>query len=259
MVYILISHYLLNGNIESKYLIQNSKTNKDMKRIFLFIPLLASITSLAQQPQPAANTYKRPAPSFRLNGYAGYMFSDRFNSYYSNTVYYDGKVNSGFQWGVGLEWMVRPSQGIELTYLREDTHSPTTYADSSIINPIRDIDFNLAVNYIFLGTTRYFKVSPIAEPYFGVQAGMAIISVKNPDNSYSGSGTKFAWGLKGGTNLWVSPRVGIKLQCGLASVTQAVGGELYFSPYGVTTGATSYSTVFQFSLGGGLVFKLGGL
>lgn len=227
-----------------------------MKKMLLLFALFTTGKVMAQQSQQ--QPYRNPAPSFRLNAYGSYAFADSYDNSYSNSSYYNGKVNGGFQWGLGLEWMVHPSQGIELSYLREDAKAPTTYADGILFPIVRTTNFKLAANYIFLGSTRYFKVSPIFEPYFGIQLGMAIISAKNPENDNSNSSTKFAWGLKGGTNLWFSQRVGIKLQAGLQSVTQAVGGGVYFTGYGVGTGLSTYSTIFQFSLGGGLVFKLSG-
>lgn len=226
-----------------------------MRNAILLLSLSASLSAAAQQPQSSPGR----TPSFRLNAYASYVFEDKFDSYYSNTDYFSGKVNGGFQWGLGVEYMINPYQGIELTYLRLDTKAPTTYYDGGIIGSYKTRDFDMGVNYLFLGSTRYFKTGPVVEPYLGIQVGMAIIGVSNPTEGGSTTGTKFAWGLKGGTNLWVSDRVGIKLQGAFQSVTQAVGGGLYFSGSGVSTGLSSYSTIYQFSLGGGLVFKLGGV
>jgi hypothetical protein len=50
--------------------------------------------------------------------------------------------------------------------------------------------------------------------------------------------------------------VGIKLQTGLISLAQAAGGGIYFGSGGVSPGLSTYSSILQFSLGGGLVFRL---
>jgi len=97
-----------------------------------------------------------------------------------------------------------------------------------------------------------------AEPYGGFMLGMAIIDTENPENNSSQSATKFAWGLRLGSNIWVSEKVGIKLQAQLLSVPQGAGGSLYFGTGGAGAGVSTYSTVLQFVLGGGLTFKLGG-
>jgi len=195
----------------------------------------------------------------RLNGYASYVFDDHFSSYYSATDYYDGTLKGGLLWGAGLEYILAPHQGIELMYFRQDTHSPTTYYDPySPFDPVKNRDFDVALNHIFLGSTRYFRVTDVVEPYGGIKLGVAIIGVSNSVNNQSNTVVKFAWGLKGGTNLWFSSRVGLKLEAGLNSVTQAVGGGLYFDYTGVSAGTVSYSTILMFSLGGGLVVNLNG-
>ena len=96
-----------------------------------------------------------------------------------------------------------------------------------------------------------------AEPYGGFLLGMAILDVTNPENSNSESATKFAWGLRLGTNVWASEKVGLKFQTMLLSIPQGAGGGLYFGTGGVSAGVSTYSTMLQFVLGGGLTFKLG--
>jgi hypothetical protein len=86
---------------------------------------------------------------------------------------------------------------------------------------------------------------------------MAIVGVDSPSRETSGSVNKFAWGLKLGANIWATPRVGIKLQAHLLSIVDGAGGGLYFGTGGVGAGVSTYSTFYQFGLGGGLTFRLG--
>jgi hypothetical protein len=217
-----------------------------MKRICFVLLLFCSANALAQK-----------KPEIRLNAYANYVFDDRVDSYFSNTSYYDGTVKGSLKWGAGLEYMFHSAMGVELVYLREDTKAPTTYYDDAGIgNPVKSREFELGINYIMLGTTRYFPLQPAIEPYFGLQLGVGIINVSNPVNGEEGNKTKFAWGIKGGTNIWASPKVGIKLQAGLISLAQGAGGGVYFGTGGVSPGLSTYSSILQFSLGGGLVFRL---
>jgi opacity protein-like surface antigen len=219
-----------------------------MKKMFIILLLFFSVKAISQT-----------KPEIRLNVYASYVFDDAVDSYYSNTSYYEGTVKAGLQWGLGVEYMIRPTTGIELSYLREDTEAPTTYYDDNGIgNAVKTRDFDLAINYILLGSTRYFPLKPAIEPYFGAQLGVGIINISNPTEGDETSSTKFAWAIRAGTNIWVSQKIGIKLQAGLVSVSQAVGGGVYFGTGGIGAGATSLSSIYQFSLGGGLVFKFGG-
>jgi hypothetical protein len=193
----------------------------------------------------------------RINLYSAYVFDDKFDSYYDNSNYYDGKIIGGFQWGGGIEYMVRPEYGIELLYLRQDTHAPTTYANGSTF--IQEADFDLAMNYIMLGGARHVVASnEKIEGYAGLMAGMVIAELKNPNNGREDSAEKFAWGLRLGAIVWASEKAGIKLQAQLLSAVQSMGGGFYFGTGGAGVGVGSYSTIYQFTLGGGLVFKVGG-
>lgn len=214
-----------------------------MKKIFLS-SLLFILTASAIQAQ-----------GFRLNGYALYTFDDKVDSYYSNTQYFDGKIKGGLTWGVGAEFMIKPEYGLELSYYRMDTEAPINYYD--IIPKKATLD--VALNWIMLGGSRYMKLAnPKIQPYGGMMLGVGIIDTKNVDNGNTQSSTEFAWGLKGGVNIWASEKIGIKLQTNLMSMVQSVGGGLYFGTGGAGAGVSTYSSLLQFSLGGGLTINLGG-
>lgn len=213
--------------------------------------LIASATVYSQQ----SNTFSNNK-SIRLNLYGSYVFEDSFDSYYDYGNYYQGQTQAGFQYGAGIEFEVHPSSSIELLYLREVTNAPTQYYNGGLFD--KYADFDVALNYILLGGNHSFKKQGSkVEGFGGLMAGMAIVDIKNPNTNYSDSATKFAWGLKGGAIIWATNKVGIKLQAQLLSITQSLGGGVYFGTGGAGAGVSSYSSVYQFSLGGGLVFELG--
>jgi hypothetical protein len=215
-----------------------------MKQFLFFLMLILGTTV-------ALNAQKK---DIRLNFFSNYVFEDHVDSYYSTTSYYSGTIQAGYQWGLSAEFMVRPSKAIELKYLQQNTTAPIEYYDGSV----KTKNFDLGISYLLIGGTNYFPThGGKAEPYLGFGLGAAFINLKNPTTSSSGSGTKFAWNLKGGTNVWLSPKVGIKLQAELLSAVQAVGGSVYFGTGGGGAGVASYSTMLQFGLGGGLTFKIG--
>ncbi len=208
-----------------------------------------------QQPQRVVVVHKSFTPHLRVNGYTFYAFDDKVDSYYSNTEYFKGKIKGGFQWGGGLEYMMAPVQSIELSYLRLDSNAPMEYYDKTT-NRVKYTDFDVATNYILLGSNRYFPTDSKVEPYVGLQAGVGFIDVLNPDNGRSDTATKFAWGLKAGFNIWASERVGLKVQGGLNSAVQAAGGGFYFGGGGGGASVNAYSTFYQFYVGGGLTFNM---
>src|SRR5436190_484285 len=95
------------------------------------------------------------------------------------------------------------------------------------------------------------------EPYGGLLLGAAIFNNKTPNPGEETSKVKFALGFRLGATVWVSDRVGIKLQTQFITSVQGIGGGFYFGTGGASAGASTYSTITQFTLGGGLAFKLG--
>ena len=220
------------------------------KKIALTTILLAVICSVNAQ-------------NLRLNGYANYVFDDRFDSYYdynANTGY-SGKITGGFQWGLGLEYMLKPTYGLELYYMHQDTKAPTTYyktTGTAAERGWKTADIDLSLNYIMVGGARYVLNNPKVNPYFGLSAGACIIDGKNPEDGHSGNATKFAWGFRGGVLLNASEKIGLKLTASLLSAVQGAGGGLYFGTGGAGAGVSTYSSMYQFALGGNLVIQLGG-
>lgn len=203
------------------------------------------------------------AQELRLNAYSHYAFDDAINSFNSPTSFFDGRVNGGLIWGGGIEYVVDDAIGIEISYLRMDTKAPMRYFSSRPPAGTKSETFDVDLNYIFLGGTRYKRLNPVAEVFGGMQLGACVINVRRPPTAQLGepvgSATKFAWGIRGGANLYPGgndARVGLKLQVGLMSAVQAIGGGLFFGTGGVGAGVTTFSTFTQFTLGGGLVFKL---
>ncbi len=190
----------------------------------------------------------------RLNGYAYYVFDDAVDSYYSTTSYFNTKIKGGLVWGVGLEYMIQNANGVELLYLRQDTKAPTTYYQAGEVKK----DLDVAINWIMLSFNRYQKFdNEKVEGFGGLGLGAAIFDVEHPDGR-SQSATKFAWALKLGVNIFASEKFAIKLQTGIQSAVQSVGGSIYFGTGGAGAGAATYSSMLQFALGGGIVIPLGG-
>lgn len=193
----------------------------------------------------------------RLNGYAMYVFDDKFDSYYDNNNYYEGKFKGGLQWGVGLEYTPSPMNGIELIYLNQQTTALTTYAIPG--SGVKTTNFDVGFNWAMLAFNRYMKKpGSKVEGFGGGMLGAAFINVDNPVNGNGNSATKFAWGFRLGANIWASEKIAIKLQGQLMSAVQGAGGGLYFGTGGAGAGVSTYSSMYQFGLGGGLTFALGG-
>jgi opacity protein-like surface antigen len=191
----------------------------------------------------------------RLNGYSAYVFDNSFDTYYTSNEYMRGKIKGGFQWGAGLEFLPNENYGVELVYYRQDTTAPITYEYGAGLG---DRDLDVGINYIMAGGVRYMNLEGGKfQPYGGLLLGAVIFSNKTPQGNEESSYVKFGWGARLGTNIWLTEKVGLKLQAQLLSAVQGFGGGLSFGTGGAGAGVSSYSTLMQFGIGGGLCMKIG--
>jgi opacity protein-like surface antigen len=197
------------------------------------------------------------AQELRLNTYAGYVFQDKVDSYYSSSSYFEGTIEESLRWGLGIEYKIDANKAFELQYLRQDTNAPITYQDGGYLGgALQNTNFDAAMNWIMLNGTNYIQVNETVEPFIGGGIGMGIYNIENPDNGNSDGGTKFAWAIRGGSNFWVSENVAIRIQANLMSAVQSVGGGIYFGTGGTGAGLSTYSTMYQFGFDGGLVIRI---
>lgn len=226
-----------------------------MKKLFVVIFCITCNYTFAQMSTSQRTISAASSSKVRLNAYSNYIFSDAVDSYFDANNYYNGKVNDGFQWGAGIEFMVHPQYGIEISYL----HESTTAALKNFKYPSKFHDYNLGMNYYFLSGTRYFSnPGGKVEGFAGMGLGVGSFNAKDPADGRTSNLTKFSWQFRGGAIIWATNAVGIRLQAQLQSAVQAIGGGLYLGTGGVGVGASTYSSIMQFGLGGGLVFKMGG-
>lgn len=181
---------------------------------------------------------------------AGYTFASHDPFDYN----YYGRIGDGLNLGGSLKFNVTRSVGIELLYSHLGTHSgvfeygyPHTEAYA-----YPDTYDHLNVDYIMIGPVESFNIpNSTVRPFVGALLGAAILS---PD--YVGSTTKFAVGVELGTNIYVTPRVGIQLKAQMLSPVDAEDGGFYVGPGGGATFGT-YSSYYQFSLNAGVIIGLG--
>jgi len=194
-------------------------------------------------------------PGARINLYGAYTFDDGFDVWNDVNTYYNGTIKGGFQWGAGVEYLFNPMSSAEILYLHRSTTVPATFKFGSNTQA-RTETFDLKHDFIMLSGDGHFTKGGKAEGYAGLMGGVLISNLEAPSLGQSESNTNFAWGARLGTNVWLSSKIGIKLQALLLSASRATGGDYYWSWYGPIY-LNTYSTLWQFSLGGGLTFRLG--
>jgi len=213
-----------------------------MKKIILLLLLTGTMTTMMGQ-------------HARINLYAAYTFDDGFDVVNDANTFYNGTVKGGVQWGAGLEYLFNKQSSAEILWLHRSTTVPANFKFGSNTQ-LRSETFDLKHDFIMLSGDGHFGGGGKAEGYAGIMAGVLISNLEAPSLGQSSNNTNFAWGGRVGTNIWLGPKLGIKLQALILSASRATGGDYYWSWYGPIY-LTEYSTLWQFSLGGGLTFKLG--
>lgn len=214
-----------------------------MKKIILPLVLLVAVMSTSAQ-------------DFRLNAYVGYAFDDGFNVYNGANEYYNGKVKGGLQVGGGIEYLAAPQYGVELLYLYKKSDAPATFKLGNLTAEKKET-FEVTHNWIMLsGNSHMRNHNSKVEGTGGIMLGMLISDVNSPSTGKSASNTTFAWGAKLGGDIWASDKVALKLQAQILSSTRATGGTIYYGYWGPVA-VPGYVALWQFTLGGGLVFRLG--
>src|SRR5688572_7260852 len=214
-----------------------------MKKIFLSVLMIQVVLFASAQ-------------QFYLNGYSAYVFDDGFSFYNTANDYYSGKLKGGVQWGAGIEYRSHPRYGGELLYIYKNSEAPSNFKFGTLTAE-RSETFDVTQHYIMIGMNSHvMSTSKKVEGYGGLLFGWVITDVDVPSTGTESSNSNFAWGAKLGTDIWLSPKVGIKLQAQILSSTRAYGGDLYYGYWGPVA-VPDYSTLWQFGLGGGLTFRLG--
>lgn len=185
------------------------------------------------------------AQTIRLNAFSGYTFRDRFpmsGSYYGYS-YNEGVVEESAHFGGSIEFEVRRNKSVELLFQNQPTEGYITGS-----NNWDSKRYDISANYIMLGGLNYAPFSDAVSGYGGLNIGAAFLSG-------DASATKFAWGAKLGLMINMSPTAGLKLGAQLLSPVQGAGGGFYFGTGGAGAGVSTYSSIYQFGLTGGLVFS----
>ena len=220
----------------------------DMK-INIVKELLVLIVVIATTPMNSAYGQK-----IMLNGYGSYVLEGGYNAEYGTSDFLHGKTNDGLQWGVGAEYEMSKSYGVELMYLRRSTHA----FQQSKMDPQKRLNFDLALNYVLSGVNAYLQPNTSKlQAYGSMFGGIVIEEIDFPNNAITSSITKFAWAVRLGGKYWFSQRVGMRLQTQWTSFFVMNGGLPPADVYGLNTANINFPIAYQFELGTGLMVKLG--
>jgi Lipid A 3-O-deacylase (PagL) len=187
--------------------------------------------------------------SIELIPTAGYTFADQLN--FSNTF---GRIQEGFNYGGALQFNFSRRMGIELMYNRMDVNA-NLYNYGAVPGDIPQYHTNGAINYIMAGPVTSFPLPGTSSSLFiGANLGAAIFS---PSPNTFSSNAAFAYGFQTGANIYLNPRVGIRLSGRLLGTAPTSSG-YYFGYWGDPNGGYySNPGILQFGFNAGLIIGLG--
>lgn len=188
------------------------------------------------------------AQVIEINGFAGYQLAGTAKGYYGE-LKLDNAMSYGGRLAVGLS----TTTFVEFTYLRSDTEG--RYYD------YRDFTYGdkvpLSSNYIQIGGLQEMDYG-ILSPFLTVTGGLTVWSPKNSGdfNTY----TQFSFTVGGGTKIWISDMIGIRLQANMLMplVYNGAGFGCGIGTGGSSCGGGIYTriTPFQGEFSGGLIIKI---
>jgi hypothetical protein len=206
-----------------------------MRKIALIVAavLLSAVNSFAQT-------------SVELIPQVGYSFPGR-NDFYNDY----GRVAGALNLGGAVNFNINRNLGFEVLYNHLSSSSGVYnygYDGGSQLAGGHLMQDYIMGGFVFSGSIPNSTV----RPFLGILLGADILT---PGSGYS-SNTYFAGGFQVGTNIYISPRVGIQLKAQLLTPFASAGGAYYYSNY-YGGGINPNQSIYSFTLGGGVIIGLG--
>ncbi len=209
------------------------------KTLFALIAILLIVNSVNAQ-------------KIEITPIAGYMFGGSVN-------FIEGKlkIKDDLSYGGMMSFKIDRDVAVEFSYVRMDTRaewrSGYIYAPDY---PNRNFDLN--VNYMTIGAVRESEIADNIKGFGTLALGAAYF---NPSSSTIKDVWRFAGSLAAGVKLYLTDRIGIRLQGRLLLPMYFAGGGAYC---GVGSGGSSCglgvsttAVILQGDLSGGLIIALG--
>ncbi len=198
-----------------------------------------------------AGSVRAQHPAIELNFYADYLWTTRVPATVPdgsggwNAGDFDIKNNPAY--GIALDIEVRPGTQVELFYERQE--SEMEFIPNTFGSPTETLG-DVTTSYYHIGALQGFRRGKVM-PFTGGTIGATSL-----DPSQAGD-TKwmFSFAFHAGAKIYLSERIGLRLNGRLfASFLDASGG-LYFGSGGAGL-AIGGSALWQWALGGGLFISL---
>ena len=179
-------------------------------------------------------------------GFGGYMT-------YSSVAVSEGTLSfdDGLNYGFGLDVGINRGLLVELNY----THNQTS-ARLRRFNGIEEPLFDINTHYFQLGAQYEFRKTSKqkAVPYTLLTLGATLFDAKDASLS---DVWRFSVAFGGGGKIYLSEKIGLRLQARLLMPLTFSGGGLWCGTGGCSVGVGSWASIVQFDFTGGIFVRLG--
>ena len=179
-----------------------------------------------------------------LSVYYGYQFGSKTYDYYGTF-----RIHSAANYGAILEFGVRPDLMIQLQYMGSQTYG-TLEPPYGVSTHLRS---DIGINYYQVGMIRPFPVNQKLEAFGSFSLGATQFAFQ--EDAYNDE-WRFSLTLGLGAKIWLSDKIGLRLQSRLLVPVTWAGLGFYCGTGGCGTSANAGSTMISGDVSGGLVFRL---
>ncbi|WP_018344780.1 outer membrane beta-barrel protein [Cytophaga aurantiaca] len=190
------------------------------------------------------------AQRIELTATGGYQYWGAYK-YYNSVNQGSGKLalGDGPCYGGILGFELADATFVELVYNHQDSrliNKPNYGPDNTVIDVV-------GVNYFQLNGTRGVQINDKVEPFGTLGLGAGLF---DPKSDKYHSLWKFSVNFGVGVKYFVSDRIGLRFSTGFWAPIQGVGLGVGLGTGGAYAGASTYTTIIQMNLQGGIIFRL---
>lgn len=193
--------------------------------------------------------YSASAQRIEVNALSAYMFGTSTDyMYVSGLRYGDIWIAPSAVHGAALDVTLDKNIMFEVQYMVQPTR-----AEERGLNRLVAHETELTNHFVQAGGLYSHSLNPSADVFGGLMFGLEVFSPSKPQYE---SVVRFLGTLTGGTKIWLTDAVGLRVQAALNMPMVLSGVGFYFGTGGGGYGASTFVQLLQFNLGGGVVVRL---
>lgn len=184
-----------------------------------------------------------------VNALSAYMFGASTDYVYTNGLRYgEVWIAPGAVYGGAIDVVLRNNIMIEVQYMAQPTRGEERGPSGTVVTAT-----DLTNHFIQAGGLYTRSVARAIDVFGGVMFGVEVFAPSKPEYE---SVVRFLGTLSGGTKIWFTDAVGLRLQAALNMPMVLSGVGLIIGSGGPSYGASTFVQLLQFNLGGGVVVRL---